>query len=154
MEFKVETEGFERQQLTVKSAGAFSGPKLLLNGSPAPKGEKRGEFLLTRDDGKQVTAKFGANFLDHVPHVIVDGQKINLVEPLHWYQWVWAALPILLVFLGGVIGGAVGAVALAINVRLFRSEMKPLPQYLVTGAVSGASVIIYIIVAILIQSLL
>ena len=154
MQYKVEAEGFERQQLTVESAGMLSGAKLMINGSPAPKGKKRGEFLLTRDDGQEVVAKFGANFLDQVPPVIVDGKKINLVEPLKWYQWLWAGWPILLLFLGGAIGGVLGAIATTLNVRLFRSEMTTMAQYLVAAAISVTAVVLYLVIALLIQSVL
>jgi len=154
MDYKVEAEGFESQQIAVASAGMFSAAKILQNGQPAPKGKKRGEFLLTRDDGGEVVAKFGANFLDQVPPIVIDGKKINLVQPLKWYQWVWAGWPILLVFAGGALGAVLGVIATSINVRLFRSEMTAVIQYILVAVISGAAVILYLILALLIQSLL
>jgi len=153
MQYKVEAEGFESQQVAVESAGVVTAAKILLNGQPAPKGKKRGEFLLTRDDGQEVVAKFGANFLDQVPAIIIDGKKINLVEPLKWYQWVWAGWPIALVFVGGAIGAVLGVIATSINVRLFRSEMTAVTQYILVAVISGLAVILYLVIALLIQSL-
>ena len=79
------------------------------------KGAKRGEYLIQRDDGSEAIAKLKYRFLDPVPNVVVDEAEIKVVEPLQWYQWLWAGLPILLVFGGGALGGALGF--LAANIR-------------------------------------
>jgi len=77
LKYNIEADGFEGRQLHIKAAGMFAGPKLMIDDSPAPKGNKRGEFLLTRNDGQEVVAKFGLNFLDLVPPIVIDGKKIN-----------------------------------------------------------------------------
>ena len=55
MGYKANIEGFEGQDLEV-NVSFWTGPKLLVNGQPAPKGTKRGEMLLQRNDGRQVVA--------------------------------------------------------------------------------------------------
>jgi len=154
MQYNIEAEGFEGRELFLEAAGMFAGPKFMIDGSLAPKGNKRGEFLLTRNDGQEVIAKFGFNFMDIVPPILIDGKKTNLLEPLKWYQWVWAGWPILLLFAGGALGAILGVIATNINVRLFRSEMTPVVQYLAVAGVSGIVSIFYFMISIAIRSAL
>ena len=58
-------------------------------------------------------------------------------------------LPCLLVFLGGAIGGLFGGISIAVNGRIFRSEMNELSKFLVTGMVSAAAVFFYILVIVM-----
>lgn len=148
MSYTTTIEGFEGQNIEV-TVSFWSGPKLLINGVPAQKGSKRGELLLQRNDGRQVTATWKPQILGFdVPQLVVDGKTINLVQPLPWYQWIWGGLPILLVFMGGALGAVAGLVAFSVNARLFRSDLNDLMKYLATGAVSAAAVIIYFVVAV------
>lgn len=57
-------------------------------------------------------------------------------EPrLSWYQHVWVALPLLLIF-GGVIGGACGGAGWAINKYVFRRTAHPVLRYVWTGLIT------------------
>jgi hypothetical protein len=71
-----------------------------------------------------------------VPQLVVEGKTIRAVDPLKWYVWVWIALPILLVFVGGALGGIVGAVGLTTNAKIVRSKMNGLAKFALTAAVS------------------
>ncbi len=149
MGYTVNIEGFEGQNMEVQ-VGFWAGPKLFINGEPAPKGKKRGEMALQRNDGKQVTATWKPQFLGlDVPQLSVDGQAINLVEPLKWYQWVWGGWPVLLLFVGGALGAVAGIIGFSINARIFRAEMNSALKYLVSGAVSALSVLAYFIAAVI-----
>jgi hypothetical protein len=154
MRYSVNISGFNDTELTVEMPGVFSNPRLLVNGKPAASGQKKGEFLLVKDDGKVVTVKFGAAFLDAVPKLIVDGETFQVAEPLPWYQWAWSGAPIILVFLGGCIGGAIGGAAIVFNTRILRSVMPRSAQYFVTGLVSGATVLLYLIAVAVLQQML
>ena len=46
---------------------------------------------------------------------------MNVAEPLPLYVWVWSALPVLLVLIGGALGALVGFIAFATNTRIFRT---------------------------------
>lgn len=154
MQYPVQIEGFQVQQLTLKPAGFFSGTKLMLNGQPAPKGAKKGEFILKKDDGTEVTARLKNTFLDPVPQIIInDTQTIKIVEPLKWYQWLWAGLPIALLFIGGVVGAIFGLVATNFSIRVFRSDMSVALQYLAVGGISVLAAVAYLVIAMLITGL-
>ena len=57
MQYPVKIEGFEGQTLAVTSDELISNPILLIDGQPAPKGEKRGEFLVHRNNGSKGIAQ-------------------------------------------------------------------------------------------------
>src|SRR5262245_29958906 len=148
MQYHVPAEGFEGRQLIVESAGWFAGPRLRLDGLPAPKGPKRGQFLLRRNDGSSVTAQIRGVLIDPVPQVVIDGKTIKLAEPLPWYVWVWSGLPLVLLFLGGALGGGLGALAMTINGRIFRSDMNSALKFIITAVLSMMTVIIFFMFAV------
>lgn len=154
MSYTVNIEGFEGQQIEV-NVGFWSGPKLLVNGGPAPKGNKRGEMVLQRNDGRQVVATWKPQILGFdVPQLLVDGKAVNLIEPLKWYQWIWGGWPVVLLFVGGALGAIAGLVGFSINAKIFRTEMSEVLKYVVTGAVSVLAVLAYFVVALVISILL
>jgi hypothetical protein len=144
MSYPVRLPGFEGQEIVVEPAGFFSGPRLLVNGQPAPKGKGRGEMLVRRNDGKDVLMSFRNNFLD-VPVLVVDGKPLNLVEPLKWYEWAWNFLPILMVLLGGALPAVLGVLAVTMNIRIFRSAQSPILKYVYTALIGiGAFALLWI----------
>jgi hypothetical protein len=151
MQHYVHAEGFEGRQLVVESAGFFAGPRLMLDGQPASKGPKRGQLLLRRNDGVAVIAQLRGVFVDPIPQVTVDGKKIKIAEPLPWYVWIWSGLPLVLLFMGGALGGGLGAVAMTINGRIFRADMHGALKFAVTGAISLVATLVFFTLAILLN---
>lgn len=143
MSYRPRIEGFEDRELEV-NVSFWSGPKLLIDGKPAPKGSKRGELLLTRSDGSQAVVRWQPQLLGFdVPKMLVDGKVANLVEPLKWYQIVWSGLPILLLFVGGAIGALAGLLGFSASARVFRSNLNGFVKYLVSAGVSLLAVVAY-----------
>lgn len=142
----IQLEGFEGQLIEVRPPALFSGARLLMNGQPALKGPKRGQMLLTRSDGRQVFAFWKPQLFD-VPQLVVDGKTVEVVKPLKWYQWLWSALPIVLVFIGGALGALCGFIAFTVNANIFRSELPQLLKFLLTGVISVLSFFLYLILA-------
>jgi hypothetical protein len=154
MRYPVQLEGISAPKIEVETPSAFQGAKVLINGQPAPKGKKRGEYLLRRDDGRESTIQLKSFFLDPVPQVVWAGNTIRLAEALTWYQWAWSAVPIILVFLGGAIGGAVGSIGVTLNVQILRSEMSGVLRYGGTALISIGAFVTYAVCALLFRSLL
>jgi hypothetical protein len=149
MSYAVNMEGFEGQKLEV-TAGFWTAPRLLINGQPAVRGKKRGEMLLQRNDGTQITARWKPQILGlDVPQLVAEGKTVRLVEPLKWYQLAWGGWPILLLFIGGALGAIAGFVGFVINTRIFRAGMNEGLKYVVTGLVSILAVIAYFIMAVI-----
>ena len=86
MRYPLIVPGLEGYRVEVETAGLVPPTKVLLNGSPAPPGQKRGEFRLPRPDGTAATVQLLSGFLDHVPRVTVDGVPQTLAPPLNWAE--------------------------------------------------------------------
>ena len=151
MEFPLSVPGFEGRNLTVKAAGLFSGPKIFIDGEPAGKGPKAGQLVLRRNDGSQAIARLRNNIIDPVPTITIDEKPVKVAEPLKWYEWLWAGLPVVLVFVGGLLGGLCGGVAAYANGHILRSGLNGVVKFLVTGAISFVAVVIYLILGIALQ---
>ena len=76
-------EGFENQKMEVQDRLLFGSHKLLVDGEPAPKGAEKEEMVLTRDDGRQVTARWQKSGLRR--HILeVDGKTIVVKRSALW----------------------------------------------------------------------
>lgn len=139
--------GFEGQAISVKVSSGFQPSKLFLNGHPAPPAPKKNHYLLRRNDGTEVTAYFKPGFPDPVPVLIVGHQKVPLAPPLPGYVWAWAAFPLVLIFLGGALGGMLGALATIFNAQIFRSNRPQALKYLFSGVISAAVFTLWILFA-------
>lgn len=153
MKYPVQIPGFEGQTVEVQSGGLFSGAKLFINGKQVDKGPGRGEMMLTDSYGSKLIATWRNNFLD-VPNLFMEGKVIRVVEPLKWYEWMWNGLPVALVFVGGALGGALGFLAVSININAFRSQQDGILKYSITGVVSFMAIVLYLILGITIRSML
>jgi hypothetical protein len=128
--------GFEGQRIEVKVSSGFSSSQLFVNGQPAPAAPKKGQYLLRRNDGREVSAQFKGSFPDPVPVLLVDGQTIRLADPMPWYEMAWALFPLVLVFLGGAIGGLLGGGAATVNAQIMRSSHNIVVRYALCALIS------------------
>ncbi len=155
MKYHIELEGFEGQNIEVKLPSFFSGAKLFVNGEPAPKGPKRGQMILRRNDGTDIIAIWKPNVLGFdIPSLIVGDEVIHVVDPLKWHELVWSGLPLLLVLRGGALGAIAGVIAFNANMKVFRSDRNTAVKYLLTAGISILAVIVYLVAAILLFSLI
>jgi hypothetical protein len=145
MDIPVRLPGMEGQNVALRAAGTFTGPKLMLNGQPLAK--QGGAFHLRSSAGSTMAVKFKGRFLDPIPNLEVGGQTIQLVPALAWYQYVWISIPIVLVFGGGAIGGLCGGLAAGLSSRFFRSDLNEGMKYALTGLISLGAFLAYFVVA-------
>jgi hypothetical protein len=73
---------------------------------------------------------------------------------LRWHEWLWIALPVALVFAGGALGALVGVLATSANTRLMRTERAAVYRYGTSALVSGAAVVVFLVLTILFQVLI
>lgn len=59
-----------------------------------------------------------------------------VAEPLPPFQWIWAGLPLILILLGGMVGGGVGAAAIFVNAQIFRCSKNTGAKYLLSALIS------------------
>lgn len=150
MEFTVEPAGFSGTRLTVRSGDFLRGPKLLVNGQPAAKGPKRGQFLVPRGSGPAAVAHLRNSqwLVDPMPRLTLEGAEVRLGDPLPWYLVAWAALPFLLVTVGGALGAGLGMLGVIANGRVLRSSLPTPTRLGVTLAISLATLVLYLGLAI------
>lgn len=146
MKYQINLRGFEGKTIEVQSPGLLSGSKLLLNGKPAPRGAKRGEMLLRRNDGKDVPVRFKGFFLD-VPDLVVDDEVVQVVQPLKLYEWAWVCLPLLIVFGGWTMPLIIAFVAISLNLSLFRRGESRLAKFGLTGLVSVCALALFLVLS-------
>jgi len=105
-------------------------------------------MAVRRNDGRDAIVRWRPQFLGlDVPQLYVDGFVVNVAPPLGLFVWLWSALPVLLVLIGGALGALVGFVAFATNTRIFRSSWSTLVKYCVSLLVTLASVVVYLTAA-------
>lgn len=151
MEIRPVIEGFEGQDIVVKTS-MLGGTKLLVNEQKAPKGQRMGEMTLTRNDGRAVPASWKPQMMGFdTPQLVVDGKTIKLIEPLKWHEVVFAGLPIILVFIGGLLGAITGVLAFTASTAIFRSEMNKVSKYILAGLITVFAVLFYLVLASIVQ---
>ena len=138
MEYPVKIEGFEGHRLAVTSDEFISNSKLLMDGQPAPSGEKRGEFIVYKNNGSKVIAQLTSAYLgfDPVPRLTIDGKVFQIMPPLDRFEWVWSGIPLILFFTGGIAGTLFAILGFAYNVRIFRTQRSNLQKILLTAMIT------------------
>jgi len=81
------------------------------------------------------------------PKAIVPPKSPASKPKLTWYEHVWAALPLCLVAVGGCIGGGIGGAAWVVNRAVFQKVRQPVLRYVLTGLISAAAVVAWLVLA-------
>jgi hypothetical protein len=145
MEYTVDAPEFGDRRVTVQTSSLFSGPKLLVDETPATKQGQ--QYLVPVANGQTIPVKLKTGF-DPVPVVEIAGRQIRLVEPLKWYEYVWACLPLLLIGLGGAIGGAIGGATAWANMALFRAQTNPAARYGLSALATVGAFVLWFVLAV------
>jgi hypothetical protein len=143
--YKVEIEGFEGQQIEVVPPGFFTSARLLVDGRPADRQGLTGSMALLNNQGIAVEARWIPRALGlDVPFLSVGGQVISFADPLQWYQWLWGGWSVVVLVLAGHVIGLIPAlIATLFNIQIFRSSLGRPLQYMVTALVSILAVLVY-----------
>jgi hypothetical protein len=152
MRYGLNLAGFEGQIIEVESPGIFGSPKLLVNGIKVNNDKKTRCMLLQKSDGTQAKCRWKPKALGlDVPALEVDGKEIQIARPLHWAIWVWCFIPVILIFIGGALGGLLGAVGAAVNIMLFRSNLNMVAKIVLTIVVTVLAYVIFFFLVVLLQ---
>ena len=148
MDIPVEHPELKNHKLVVRPSGFFAQTKVMIDDKEV-KG-KRGRYIFRNNEGKEITMKLKGG-LDPIPTLEIEGQTVRLVEPFKWYQYVWMGLPVLLIFHGGAIGGAIGATAFFVNANIFRQDKSTLMKYGLAAAVSLSAALAWLVMVVILQ---
>lgn len=145
MKIPINHPGFAGRELYLQTPGLLSGAQLYLDGTRVQK--HKGTYLLRDNAGQETTAKLKATPFDPIPRVQIGDDTIRLAEPLKWYEYVWMCLPVGLLFVGGALGGGLGAGAAYGNALVFRSGHSTALKYVLTGLVTVVAVVLFVVIA-------
>lgn len=105
-----------------------------------PRGPQHGTMLLRANNGTEHIArwKFGAFGLD-IPALRIGDQTVRVAEPLPWFVWLWSGIPFAIIFFGIIEGivlfsAILSLIAVAINIKIFRANISPSLQFLLSIA--------------------
>jgi hypothetical protein len=152
MDLLIKHDAFAGRGLTLRTGGFFKGPRLMIDGGEV-KG-KRLRFAVRDNSGKQREIRLKTNGFDPVPKVHIGDQTIELARPLTWYEYVWMAIPIALVFVGGGLGALFGIAAVYSSARIFRSDRGTAAKYGLSALISLGAALAYLVCALVVQLLL
>ena len=149
MDIAVSYPAFNEQRLTVRAAGLFSGPRVILNGQPVLR--TKGVYIVRDDRGTDVAVRLKSNFIDPIPTVTIGDENVQIASALSWYEYVWVGIPILLVLVGGALGGGIGFLATYANSRIIRSDHSLGARYVLTGLISICAIVVFLVAAVAFQ---
>ena len=152
MLYPIRADRFGDLKVMVEVTG-FGEPKLLVNNQLIKHTVKKNHFAIKCPDGREAMIVLNfTNFLDPVPAVIVDGQKVKIVRPFVWYQYAAIALPLILAPTGGAIGGGFGCMAAIVNGKIMRSQLPEIVKYLATVGVSAIATLTWLVLGSLLMT--
>jgi hypothetical protein len=183
LEYVLKIDGIAERQVVLETGGFFSRSQLLLDNETAPRAGTPNNYLLTLDDGREVSAQLRSNLLDPVPTVIVDGKPIHVVEGFTLFQQMLASLSFLIALFMSIaglmtfirqvhpkgeiqlmgylsmainmlLGVLLGFISMIINRRILRSDMARSSQIFSIGAITIIVVIGFLVVFILLVGIL
>ena len=111
------------------------------------------KYFVTNTSGEQEEVKIVFGF-DFVHVVEFRGQKIALEERLSTLEYVIGGLPVLLIFLGGLLGAVFGFMGATFTYNYMRREKRLPMQLAVSIGVAVVCYIAYFVLAIIFQLLL
>jgi hypothetical protein len=149
MRIEVKHPAFKTRRLEVEPASFFAGPKLFLN--DVLQKRKGTQYTIASDSGQELPVKVLYNFLDPIPKLKIGDDTLILAKPLQWYEYVWIGIPMLLVFVGGAVGGFIGAGSTVINGRIFRSDRSSSAKYGLAAVITVAATVTFFAIAVAIQ---
>lgn len=131
----------------VVDVNTLTGRQSLMVGGQSIPGTRRGDYTLPTADGRAVPAKVRTSLVDPYPTIEIAGVKHRTGPALPVALRLLALLPFLLVFVGGAIGGALGAVGVVVNLSLARISQSTAVKALLMVGVLVATAMAYLVVA-------
>ncbi|MDP4271561.1 MAG: hypothetical protein Q8909_15785 [Bacteroidota bacterium] len=105
--------------------------RLYMDNIPVEQSREKGKpYLIPTPAGSFIKAYPKRVPLEFVPTLEINGTVHRIVTKLSWHEYLIGGLPFLLVFIGGLIGGALGAAGTVTNYAIFRGESTATIKYI------------------------
>jgi hypothetical protein len=89
--------------------------------------------ILCVDSGLQFLAEMDLNCVETIAVIKIGGKSISVAKPLRWFEYAWICLPLLLMFVGGMLGLIAGWGSAIFSTRIFKSDLSAVAKYLLAG---------------------
>ncbi|MBG6065058.1 hypothetical protein [Micromonospora ureilytica] len=132
--------------IVVTTKAVWGHPAVTVGGVPAPRTGKR--FALPTVDGGVVQATLRSTIADPYPTLEVNGVKHRTGPVTPILLRILALLPFLLLTVGGILGGLVGALGVGANLTIVRTPMATPVKALAMVGVAIGTVIVWLVVAV------
>lgn len=136
----------------VVTVNSFSGRHSIAVGGRPVKGTRRGRYTLPTADGGTVEGKLRSTLLDPYPTIEIAGVKHRTGPSTSLALRVLGLLPLLLVGVGGLIGGAIGGVGVIVNLGIVRGSQSTAVKALLMIVVLVFAVVAWAMLAAAIQT--
>lgn len=153
MKYNFNLPDFPNSNFKIETSIWTGKSKLVMNNLQVEQSKEKGKpFLIPTDNGEFVKAFQKQSLPDFVPTLEINGIKNQIVEKLKWFQYAIGGIPILLLFVGGAIGGAIGALAVMTNFNIFRQDGTEISKYAkVLGVVVGSYILYFLFATIVMK---
>ncbi len=158
LDFNLNIPGLEDKNLLIRGS-YWKGPQLIVDGTLIKPAKKKQfnririyNFEDVRGTAKEIIIKTA--FLDAIPAVYVDGNRIEFERQLSWYEYVWIGIPVILLFEGGALGMIIGGIATFENSILFRKIRNVFLRYFITAINTAFSFYFFFVIIGLLISLI
>ncbi len=152
MDFTFRIGGSEGPEVTVSRSVLTGATHVRVSGQEVPRDGRGGPFRVPLADGRTAALDVRGRGYDYVPRVTVEGRQIALARDLAAWEYAVSAVPLLLLFVGGAVGGLAGASAAYFNLWVMRSRFPAPARVGIALAVAVVALGIYLLLAIAIRS--
>lgn len=161
MKVPIEHPRFKGRGLTLHTAGRFHGPRIILDGRAVV--SINGCYVVRDNFGEQAFIKLKVRFLNPIPEVkiddekidlsLIDNEKLGISRRTNWDDYLISALPFLL-FFGGPLGVFIGLLTFLINLRVLRWRANPMEKVMLAFFISTFSFGVYLFIEALLERFL
>lgn len=120
MKIEVVHPAFKTERLAVETAGFFSSPQLVVNGSVVKK--TKGQYSIPSDSGENIPVELKYNFFDPVPRIKIGNELIKIARSFTWYEYLWFVFLFLSMVNIPPVGGLAAAIGAVMSARVFRGN--------------------------------
>lgn len=146
---KITLYGYPNDTFEIEHSAMTGKVKITKNGVELKQSTEKGKpFLLIQENGVVEHLYVKGSFPDFAPFLELNGEKIEIVEKLKWYQYAIGGLPMLLIFVGGLIGGGIGgSFRQPIIFRYFVGDNTEVMKYVKVIGITILGFVVYLVLS-------